>query len=195
MSDLSVFNIIDMLKERGEDEVKQILSEFSCPKNDEIYNFLTKNAIEFAKKKMSITYLVFDEQKRFLGYFTLAHKNVMIPDDKIESNTSKNKLLRYARPDEKTHCYDISAFLIAQFGKNFAVDDGGSISGNELMDSTFKILLEAQKIIGGGVVFLECEEKDKLLEFYTNDKNRFIQYGERWSESDSKKYLQLLRIF
>ncbi len=59
MNNHSVINILDLLDTVGEDEVKSILSDFSCPKNQEIEDFLIKNSIEFAKRKMSITYLVF----------------------------------------------------------------------------------------------------------------------------------------
>ena len=62
------------------------------------------------------------------------------------------------------------------------------------MDDVFSILSEVQHLIGGEVVFLECEEKEKLLEFYKNDNNRFKQYGERISNKENKKYLQLLRF-
>ena len=36
-----------------------------------------------------------------------------------------------------------------------------------------------QREIGGGVVYLECEEKPELLNFYQNEKNRFRKFGER----------------
>ena len=62
------------------------------------------------------------------------------------------------------------------------------------MDDVFSILAEAQHLIGGGAVFLECEENENLLSFYQNDNNRFKLYGERILEKENKKYLQLLRF-
>lgn len=47
-----------MLESVGEDELSSILSDFSCPKNPEIERFIHNNAIEFAKRKMSITHTV-----------------------------------------------------------------------------------------------------------------------------------------
>jgi len=79
MNNQSIINILDLLDSLGEDTVNAILSDFSCPKNPEIEDFLRKNAVEFAKRKMSITYLVFDENKRFTAYFTLTHKSSLIP--------------------------------------------------------------------------------------------------------------------
>ena len=43
--------------------------------------------------------------------------------------------------------------------------------------------------------FLECEDNDKLLNFYQNENNRFIVYGERIANVENKKYKQLLRLF
>ncbi|MDY4791170.1 MAG: hypothetical protein SO237_01165, partial [Erysipelotrichaceae bacterium] len=40
--------------------VVDVLQQFSCAKNLEIEKFVKNNAIDFAKKKISITYLVVD---------------------------------------------------------------------------------------------------------------------------------------
>ncbi|MCH5192648.1 MAG: GNAT family acetyltransferase [Oscillospiraceae bacterium] len=194
MTDYSVINILDLLDLYGENRVNAVLSGFSCPKNREIENFLLKNAVEFSKRKMSITHLVLDDHQQFIGYFTLTHKSSLIPVDKL-SKTGQKKLAMHGRFDEASNCYDVSAFLVAQFGKNYSVQNGTAISGNHLMEYVFRTLFKAQQLIGGGVVFLECEEKDKLLDFYQNDNNRFKLYGERFSEREQKKYLQLLRFF
>lgn len=190
----AIFNILDMLKSLGEDKVSSILSDFSCPKNSEIENFLHNNAIEFARRKMSITYLIFNEDQHLIGYFTLTHKSSVI-DNNILSNTSRKKLSMHAKFDSTTNSYYVSAFLIAQFGKNYAVDEGTTVSGTRLMDYVFDTLSKIQHLVGGGVIFLECEDKEKLIEFYQNDNNRFKQYSERYSEKDQKKYLQMLKFF
>ena len=125
MNDCLIVNILDLTETIGENEVKNILSEFTCPKNEEIESFLRKNAIEFAKRKMSITYLVFsnDENQYFLGYFTLTHKSSLVPLETL-SKTNQKKLSMHSKLDETTQKYDVSAFLIAQFGKNYAVENG-----------------------------------------------------------------------
>ena len=63
------------------------------------------------------------------------------------------------------------------------------------MASSLKVLRTVQHEVGGGVVYLECEDKPKLLAFYQNDMNRFRIFDERISESDDTKYIQLLRLF
>lgn len=194
MNAYTTVNILDMIKVIGEDGVNHILSDFSCPKNAEIENFIKKNAVDFAKRKMSVTHLVMDDQGKVAAIFTLTHKALKVRDD-VLSSTLKKKIKRYAQIDEDTNCYMVSAFLIAQFGKNYIERDGEPINGNSLMDSAMDILTAVQYDVGGGVVYLECEDKPQLLSFYQNDNNCFRVFGERYSEVDQTKYIQLLRFF
>ena len=198
MSECIAVNIQDILKAIGEEKLQRLLSDFSSPLNEEVEDFVRNKSIEFAKKKLSITYLVIRKtdsgEKVLTGIFTLAHKAVEVTNTGI-SNTARRKLLRYAKLDEEADKYNVSAFLIAQFGKNSAVSEKWKISGNELMDLTFEILKHVQYYVGGGVVYLDCEDIDKVLRFYQSDYNRFKIFGERVVESEGKKYLQLLRFF
>ena len=210
MNDCIAVNIQDMLKAIGEEELLRLLSDFSCPLNREVEDFVRNKSnvnnlvvvrnksIDFAQRKLSITYLVMkrtSEAKNILvGIYTLSHKAIEITNSNI-SNTTRKKLLRYATLDKDTNKYNISAFLIAQFGKNNAVPEKYSITGNELMDLTFELLKHVQYCVGGGVVYLDCEDVEKVLDFYQSECNRFKIFGERESEVDQKRYLQLLRFF
>lgn len=194
MSDYAVLNILDYMDVIGEDSLRAALSGFSCPKNQEIEDFMKKNAIEFAKRKMSITYFLIDTEGRILGIFVLAHKALQVMGKGL-SGTIKKKLQRYAQMNEESGELTLSAFLIGQFGKNYQYPEALPISGLQLMDAAFDILEHVQHEIGGGVVYLECEENLKLLEFYQSEKNRFRIFGERYSEKDDMKYIQLLKIF
>ena len=74
LSRYSISNILDEI-EGGEKELIEELSTFSCPHNPEIETFIKRNAIEFAKRKLSITYLVIDETDGAIdAYFTLTHQ-------------------------------------------------------------------------------------------------------------------------
>lgn len=194
MSICKTMNILDMIDIVGEDTVKEILSGYSCPKNAEIENFIKKNAIDFAKKKMSITHIVMDEDGRLIAIITLAHKALNLEEASL-SSTAKKRLSRYAHLDPATKCYMVSAFLIAQFGKNYSDADAAPVDGNSLMDTAMDILSSVQRDVGGGVVYLECEDKPQLLSFYQNENNNFRVYGERYSDIDNTKYKQLLRFF
>ncbi len=194
MNNFTTINILDMINAIGEDNVNLILSGFSCPKNAEIENFIKNNAIDFAKRKMSVTYLVMDSDGKPAAIFSLTHKAINIKDE-ILSSTLRKKIRRYAQLDEETNTYMVSAFLIAQFGKNYENRKGAPVNGNSLMNSAMDILTAVQHNIGGGVVYLECEDKPKLLSFYQNDNNCFRIFDERFSKVDQTKYIQLLRFF
>ncbi len=194
MNTYKTINILDMIEAIGEESVNLILSDFSCPKNVEIEAFIRKSAVDFAKRKISVTHLVMDEQGRLAAIFSLTHKAVKI-QEAVLSSALKKKIKRYAQLDEEAGSYMVSAFLIAQFGKNYEEDTENLLSGNSLMDNVMDILTAVQRDIGGGVVYLECEDKTQLLSFYQNENNCFRVFGERYSEVDQVKYIQLLRFF
>ncbi len=194
MRQFDTVNVLDMIGAIGETKLKQRLSDFSCPINPEIEQFVINNAIDFAKRKLSVTYFVVNEFGKIAAVFTLAHKAVEIENASL-SNSKRKKISRYAVLDSEAGNYTVSAFLIAQFGKNYAVDEGKGISGSELMDLTFEILEKVQHDIGGGIVFLECEDKEKLLDFYQNEKNGFMPFNERYSVNENTKYIQLFNFF
>lgn len=137
MSNYTTINILDLLEAVGEDETKEILSDFQCPMNREIEIFLRKNAVDFAKRKMSITYLVVNEVGQLIAYFTLTHKPAFVPNVLL-SKSSRKKMERHARLDEETKAYSVSAFLIAQFGKNEKFRKVTECSGNDLMDQVME---------------------------------------------------------
>ena len=188
-----VINILDMVDAIGEEPLSKVLSDFSCPKNEEIEEFVQNKALDFARQKISITYLVMDKQMELCAIFTLAHKSIDISVDGLSSGIVR-KIRRYATYNKETQTYTLSAFLIAQLGKNYR-DNSADIRGNDLMELTFTILKEVQHAVGGGIVFLECEEETKLICFYENEHNGFRRFGTRYSSKDNTKYLQLLRAF
>ena len=175
--------------------LNRVLSGFSCPKNPDVERFLKKSAVEFAKKNQSVTYLVFSvESKELLGYFTLAIKPLTVRGETV-SNTTKRKLLRISEQDEKSDTYTMSAYLIAQLGKNYAGGRNKKITGKELVELAWTVIEDVQYMLGGMVVFLEAENEEKLLSFYRD--NRFSQFDTRQttsSEDEPHELVQLLRL-
>ena len=182
-------------EEAGEPALVELLSGFSSPKNKDVERFLKKSAIEFTKKNQSVTYLVVSaEDVRLLGYFTLALKPLTVRGETV-SNTMKRKLLRISELDEKSDTYTMSAYLIAQLGKNFSESGGTEITGAELLKLAWDKIKEIQYLGGGVVTFLEAENEEKLLSFYRD--NRFSQFDIRQTTSDtdeSHELVQLLRL-
>ena len=179
----------------GESRLLQVLSGFSCPRNPDVERFLKKSSVEFTKKNQSVTYLVFDISSMVLaGYFTLALKPLTVRGETV-SNTVKKKLLRVSEWDEKSDTYTMSAYLIAQLGKNFTNGADKKITGEELLALAWDKIKEIQYLGGGVVTFLEAENEEKLLSFYRN--NRFSQFDTRQTISDTDEaheLVQLLRL-
>ena len=113
----------------GEPELMRMISDFSCPKNPDVEQFLKKSCVEFTKKNQSVTYLVHDmEDGVLVAYFTIALKPLTVRDETV-SNTVKKKIKRISEFDEQTKSYTMSAFLIAQLGKNYTNDADKRITG------------------------------------------------------------------
>ena len=158
---------------------------------------------EFLKKecggiyqKESVSYIpcVFGESKELLGYFTLALKPLSVRGETV-SKTTKRKLLRISELDEKSDTYTMSAYLIAQLGKNYTNGANEKITGKELVELAWTVIEDAQYMLGGIVAFLEAENEEKLLSFYRD--NRFSQFDTRQTASDaeeSHELVQLLRL-
>ena len=190
--EIRVINILDGVEELGEEAMKSDLSYFESEKNPEIEEFIREKAIEFAKRKLSITYLITDvADGAILGYFTLTHKSVILSGEGL-SRTFQKKLAFFARRDRDTGNYVVSAFLLAQLGKNYAVKPDRRISGKRMLEIVNTILLDVQRRIGGGVLYLDCEDNPKLKSFYSGE--NFKEFADRFSSEDERKYIQFMRF-
>jgi hypothetical protein len=113
-----------------EKRLRRVIDGFSSPINKDVENFLKSSSIEFTKKNQSVTYLVFLESRmELVGYFTLALKPLTVKGETV-SNRTKRKLLRVSELDEQSQTYTMSAYLIAQLGRNFALDLDDKITSN-----------------------------------------------------------------
>lgn len=194
MSQYFLINILDCLgNPELESLIESLISDFSCPLNAEIEGFLKRNAVDFAQRHSSITYLVLNDAKQLLAYFTLTHKNLFVNAFGL-SQTRKRKLRFFATSDGDVDVFHVSAFLIAQLGRNYSPTIKDGIHGDALLQMAMDKLREAQRLVGGGVVFLECENQAKLLAFYQREPNGFFPIGERLSDSDKIHYTQLVHF-
>lgn len=180
----------------GEENLSDLLSDFSCSQNPDVEYFLLHNAIEFTKKSQSITYLVFNSHDASLvGYFSLALKPISIHSSKI-SKTMAKKLSRISILDEETQSYTAAAYLIAQLGKNYSAPKEKQISGSDLLGFALDTISNLKYSIGGVIEFLECEDNEFLLEFYTQ--NHFKIFDQRTTISspghNSRILHQLLKF-
>lgn len=179
----------------GEPELLRIISDFSCPKNPDVEHFLKNSSVDFTRKNQSVTYLVLDmDDGALVGYFTIALKPLTVRDETV-SNTVKRKIKRISEFDGQTKSYTMSAYLIAQIGKNYTNDACKRITGAELLELAWSVIEDMQYMGGGMVVFLEANDEEKLLTFYQD--NKFRQFDTRLTASDPEnrhELVQLLRL-
>lgn len=180
----------------GEDELLQLLSEFSCPLNADVELFLKQQSIEFAKKHQAVTYLVLSlEDAELLGYFSITIKPLVVKAEPF-SNTVKRKLARFSEIDKGEQTYNLAAYLIAQLGKNYSDRTKGRITGKELLEAAIRQIQVLQYQVGGMVAFVEAENNTKLLSFY--ESYGFKRFDTRQTvskESEPHELIQLLRLF
>lgn len=182
----------------GESETNKILSDFSCPLNLDIEDFLIKKSTTFEKQGISKTHLIFTSYKGeqvLVGYYTLATKSFNITKAAISKGLSK-RINKFATYDSDLKAYFLPAPLIAQLGKNFNHNYNLLIKGDELLNIAIDDIKLIHQIAGGKIVYLECEDTPRLLDFYSQ--NGFVTFGNRPLDRDetnlSGKYLvQMLR--
>ena len=196
----TVINIREFLGKKTDDEIneedlREILSEYTCEKNPDVEDFLKRQAIDFTNKHQSVTYLVFaTEDAQLLGYFSLTIKPITVSGE-LFSNTVRRKLSRVSTLNETEHTYSLAAYLIAQLGKNYTNRANERITGAELLALAVNQIELIQYQAGGMVVFLEANNELKLLKFYEN--NRFQLFDKRITEKNDEKpheLVQLLRL-
>ena len=195
MTGYKILTIDKMLEIIGEDRLNTILSEFCCPLNEDIEDFLRHKAIQFSKQGLAKTHLVFAsyrDQYVLVGYFSLANKTLFISDKKQLGRNLRSRLNKFSVWMPETKMRILSAPLIAQLGKNYYNGYNQLITGDELLKMACERILETQLVIGGKVAYLECEDIPELVCFYED--NGFRQFDQRKTDTDTY-LIQMIRYF
>ena len=167
LTDVKIRTITD------EKEIKELLGLNDGKDNVEwivkiwyIEKFLHNRAIEFEKKSVSTTHLVFNN-KKLVGYLSLSNKSLILSKERFEklSNSRKKKLMQSGQILENGHLA-VNSYLIGQLGKNYNLAKEEQIKGKDLLSFGFNLLLEVKKIMTARYVWLECENSEKLINFY-----------------------------
>ena len=162
----------ELLKYDTEENIKnKFLNNFKSLENNDIEKFLHNRAIEFEKKSVSTTHLVFNN-KKLVGYLSLSNKSLILSKERFEklSNSRKKKLMQSGQILENGHLA-VNSYLIGQLGKNYNLAKEEQIplclpSSVTLVSFGFNLLLEVKKIMTARYVWLECENSEKLINFY-----------------------------
>lgn len=202
MSGYIGINLQDILNDDtlGESAAKSVLSSFSCPLNPDVEHFLHHTAIEFTKQRISSTHLIMASYKKqyvLCGYFTLANKIFCINKDSFPNRKWRQRMAKFGQFDNTIQRYTISAPLIGQLGKNYSNGYHTLITGDELLKLALDKVKEMQYLVGGKIVYLECEQKQSLIDFY--ERNGFVNFGVRALDRDEtdklsgESLIQMLR--
>lgn len=189
MKELISLNLSDIEKDLGQPFLNSLLSSFSCPLDSDIQDFIHNKALSFSQQSIAKTHLVFlgENDFGFAGIFALTQKNMQIDASGQSKNICK-KLNKYGKLNTETNIYDIPSILIAQLSKNYANGINNYIDGCDLLEVACEKIKSIQKDLGGKLVFLECKENDKLIDFYEAN-------GFRRAQSDDNGPNTLIKMF
>ena len=186
-----VIRLVDLLENDGESFYNFLASLF-CSPNKDVERFLKEKAVQSVKLCTSSTYLVISNDKplHLSGYFSLATKMLSLKKLSLSKSTER-MISRFGYYDEDSDSYKIPAILIAHFGRNFN-NTLSSISGFDLMAITLQQVKNILSFTSGKTVFLECEKKQKLIDFYKE--NGFSVLDNDVLSKDKKELIQLYRL-
>ena len=190
MEGFQKINLLDVLKDTDETLVKKALENFSCPPNADVEDFIRNKAITFSLQRLASVWLILASYRNEwvnVGYFALAQKYTHI---KLKNLSSKlrQRLRKFVMFDKEIDKYLLTAPLIGQLGKNFTNSYNEFITGDELLKIACDTVADGQRIFGGRVVYLECEDVPALVKFY--EKNGFVQFGQRSPEGEEQYKLK-----
>ena len=143
---------------------------------------MKNKAFEFDVRHKSRTYLVFDEEEAYqnelkiYGFFTLTMKTLEL--DKSLSKSTIKRIDGFSKDVQTTE-----AVLLGQIGKNQKYQS--DLDGQQLLKFAIDIVYKINHLAGGRIMFLECDEHPKLVEFY--ERNGFI------SLQKCGDYLQMIK--
>lgn len=167
MISYSVISLGDLINSEDFDELKflPVLEEFSCSRDTDVERFLKTLAIRYQRSDFGKTFLIIDDQKlefeskmKIIAFFTLG----VVSLDISQMNNSQRKAILGNFP-KNGNPNNVPAFLIAQFGRSDSYFSE-QLPGTVMMKECFSQMYEAQKIVGGRVIVLDC--KEQLIKYY-----------------------------
>jgi len=171
--ELDFYSLNKLLDLKGEEVIQSILNTFSCTKNKDLEDFLHKNAIDLEKRKVSRTYLYFNQSLEVMAYFTLSLK--VLSTNGI-SKTLIQKLDGVSKERDNIPCY-----LIGQLGKNSNCEYK---IGQYILDRAIQEIEKVNIVLGGRFIILDSVNKKEVISFYTNKPNSFKPI-KQYKEEDS----------
>lgn len=199
---LKVISLLDLLNsDKTEEEIKCLLLSFECKSlshgASDVEEFLHTKAINFERMDMARTYLVLADYKKIpylAGYFAIANKPLVLPKRQFSrlSGTQKKKLMGFGHKTEMKN-YECKGYLLGQLGKNYSslAKRANQISGKDLLALAYEKIKGAHALVGGRILYLECEDNEKIKSFYQD--NGFKQLDEYISPNNFCLFVKQIR--
>ena len=150
-------SLSDLIAEMGEDVTEDILSSFHVGRNRDVEDFIHESAIPFEKSNNARSFLFLDDSSRPLGFVSLALTTLMIPENVSASMKKNLKGFGRLRSD------GVPCYLIGQLAR-FDHISKEDMSGDEMFTIIADVVKEAQSLVGGRVVSVDCV--DGLVSYY-----------------------------
>ena len=157
-------SLYDLINQKvGEKAIKEILSDFSCPLNEDVDYFIHYKAYDFERVGLARTYLVYaliDDKPILVAFYSLGQSNVVISEDL--SKNMKKKIFGTTYPIGK----NIKTLLIGQLSKNFYNGYNQYIAGDILMGLVFEKIKEIHLLFPSVVIHIDGRNDIHLKRFY-----------------------------
>ena len=148
----------------GKDEIQKILSDFSCPLNCDVEEFIVRKAYDFERIGLSRTNLVYvleqDKDPILVAFFTIGLSHVLIGNEL--SKIDRKNLFGTSFPIGST----LKTLLIGQLSKNYKNGYNKLISGDILMKVVFERIKEIHQILPSVVTHIDCKDVLFLRKYY-----------------------------
>ena len=152
----------------GDTVVQAALQRFSCSRNEDVEQFLHKQAMRFEAAHKSRTYLLINKSSfeanpaefELYGYFTLSIADLFLQESLSKRKKKDLHGLFYPREDK------LFGFLIGQLGKNDLYAATSFVEGTFLRVAIETLLQNVQPWIGGRFVLVECKRESALINYY-----------------------------
>lgn len=172
----------DIIDNFGKDDADKILSDFLCPLNKDVEDFMHYKAYPFEEAGMAKTYLIVAQDK------DVVHGVCAIYSVTTKSITIDMKMKRRQRQLAFGTTYavgnPINAILIGQLSKNYRNGNNQYITGEILMSLVMEHVKEMDVLVPSVSVYVECDDVKQLRQYYerygftyfSRNKDGLLQY-------------------
>lgn len=149
------------------------MQRFSCARNKEVEGFLHNNATRFEKDHIGRTYFVVNADSNddisIHAYFTLTFREIELKDGNDVPKTQVQKM-----DGINKNAKSIKAYLIGQLARNHEITPK-MVNLSLILQHVYDVLRDAQRLVGGRVVFLECDDNQKIVDQYKENGFAYLQ--------------------